>query len=98
MKAKGLRLSSAASEVAHPEAIQALTADPSKVLKVPQWQIARNIKKPSLFNKDYLKRFSLTSSKRWFIPDSPTMDTFPYGYVPEPIDDLLQEMELALAD
>ena len=93
---KGIRLTSEAAAVANPEAIQALTKDPSQQFKVPQWQIARDLKKQKVFNRTSKKNLGFTSSKRWIIPDSPSGDSLPYGYVCDPLDDLLHQLELAL--
>ena len=98
LKLKGIQLSSQASEVVNPETIQTLTTNPSQVFKVPQWQIARDMKNRRLFNRTCNKRFTFTSSKRWFVPDSETCDTLPFGYCYSPLDDLLYAMQLALDD
>ena len=89
-------LTSEASAVANPETLQTLTKDPNLKFKVPQWNIARDMKKQKVFNRTSKKNLGFTSSKRWLIPNSPSGDSLPFGYVCDPLDDLLHQLEVAL--
>ena len=83
LKTKGISLTSAATNVVNSDTIKALVEDKHAEIKVPQWQIARNMANCRVFNRTMDKRLSYSANKRIPIPGSLTGATVPYGYVPE---------------
>ena len=51
-----------------------------KTLVVPQFQILRNIKKQRLYTLNTSKTIQFTSRKREILPNTPTLNSVPYGY------------------
>ena len=82
MKAKGFSPSFEASQKLFPERMWELVEgrEEGDTVSIPQFQIRRDLAKLRLFNTRLQKSMGFSSSKGWFISDSPTLATLPYGY------------------
>ena len=83
LKTKGISLTSAATKVVNSETIKTLVENKHAEVKVPQWQIARDMANCRVFNTTMDKRLAYSANKRRPIPGSLTGATLPFGYVPE---------------
>ncbi len=78
-KFKGIRPSARNEHLLTAEAMKDIVVHRNAFF-VPQFQIARDLRRLRLFTRHYDKIAQFTSCKRQFIEDDPTLSTLPYGY------------------
>ena len=80
LKLKGVRFTSEVSGDVTKQTLFDIAAHRTRRVTVAQHMIKKNMGKVNLRNISVLKQLRFTSSKRYIIEGSDTLNSFPYGY------------------